>query len=54
MLVIVLYNILKISYLWYNVIGCVICILFAVMLQTVLKPEVHDPTPINEETPSAS
>ncbi|MCY3015928.1 MAG: hypothetical protein NT171_14745 [Planctomycetota bacterium] len=36
-LVIVLYNTLTISYLWYNVIGCVACVLFALALQPVVK-----------------
>jgi len=38
-LVIVLYNILTISYLWYNLIGCAACVLFAFALQAVLGEE---------------
>lgn len=34
-LVIVLYNTLSISYLWYNVIGCAACMLFSLLLQFV-------------------
>jgi Na+(H+)/acetate symporter ActP len=36
-LVFVLYATLTISYLWYNVIGCVACMAFAALLQAVLK-----------------
>ncbi|MBI5688854.1 MAG: sodium:solute symporter [Verrucomicrobia bacterium] len=35
-LVIVLYNVLSISYLWYNVIGCAACVVLALLLQWVL------------------
>jgi solute:Na+ symporter, SSS family len=35
-LVIVLYNMLTISYLWYNLIGCAACVGFSVALQMVL------------------
>jgi solute:Na+ symporter, SSS family len=35
-LVFVLYSILPISYLWYNVIGCVACLIFAMLLQVAL------------------
>lgn len=39
LLVFVLYGTLTISYLWYNLIGCAACVLFAVVLQLVLpKP----------------
>lgn len=34
--VFVLYFNLKISYLWYNIIGCAICMLLALLLQTIL------------------
>ena len=37
-LVFVLYFSLTISYLWYNFIGCAACVLFALLLQTVLGP----------------
>jgi SSS family solute:Na+ symporter len=40
LLVFVLYFSLGISYLWYNVIGCVACTLFAVVLQGVIGPRV--------------
>jgi Na+/proline symporter len=36
-LVFVLYGTLTISYLWYNVIGCLACIAFSAVLQPVLK-----------------
>lgn len=43
LLVFVLFSTLSISYLWYNVIGCVACMLFAVLLQLVLpKPTNHE------------
>ncbi len=42
LLVFVLYATLSISYLWYNVIGCVACMLFAVTIQLFLpKPTNH-------------
>jgi len=34
--VFVLYGTLTISYLWYNVIGCASCLLFATTIQTFL------------------
>ena len=37
-LVIVMYLSLNLGYLWYNLIGCVACIAFSVLLQTVLPP----------------
>lgn len=37
-MVIVLYLILSISYLWYNVIGCMGCILLSVAIQLILGP----------------
>jgi Na+/proline symporter len=36
-LVFVLFSVLNISYLWYNLIGCAACVLFGLMLQTVLN-----------------
>ena len=36
-LVIVLYNTLSISYLWYNLIGCAACMVFSLVLQAVLR-----------------
>jgi hypothetical protein len=36
-LVIVLYNTLSISYLWYNLIGCAACMLFSLGLE-FLRP----------------
>ena len=36
-LVFYLYSTLTISYLWYNVIGCALCMLFSVVLQLVLQ-----------------
>jgi SSS family solute:Na+ symporter len=42
LLVFVLFSTLSISYLWYNVIGCVTCMLFAVIFQLFLpKPMNH-------------
>jgi Na+/proline symporter len=38
-LVFVLYASLNISYLWYNLIGCVACMLFSLVLQAALGPE---------------
>jgi Na+/proline symporter len=35
-LVIILYNVLTISYLWYNLIGCAACVLFGAILQILL------------------
>jgi len=40
-LVIVLYFSLSISYLWYNFIGCATCMIFSVLLQTVLSAPTH-------------
>jgi solute:Na+ symporter, SSS family len=37
-LVFVLYSVLNISYLWYNVIGCAACVLFSLVLQAALGP----------------
>ena len=31
-----MYNCINISYLWYNFIGCLACVLFSLMLQTAL------------------
>lgn len=43
-LVFVLYAVLSISYLWFNIIGCAMCLLFAAILQGVLKtPEAASP-----------
>ena len=36
-LVIVLYHELSISYLWYNVIGCAVCVLLSAMFQTTVR-----------------
>ncbi|HLP24668.1 MAG TPA: sodium:solute symporter, partial [Acidobacteriota bacterium] len=41
LLVFVLFSTLSISYLWYNVIGCVACMLFAVVLQLLLPKSTH-------------
>ena len=35
-LVIGLYNVLSISYLWYNLIGCAACVIISALLQLVL------------------
>ena len=43
-LVIVLYNVLTISYLWYNLIGCGSCVLISLALQSVL-PNNPRPAP---------
>ncbi len=43
-LVIVLYNILTISYLWYNVIGCGSCVVFSLILQLFLAPRSAEET----------
>jgi Na+/proline symporter len=40
-LVFVLFATLNISYLWYNVIGCVACVLFGVVLQRLLDARLH-------------
>jgi len=37
-LVFVLYFSLNISYLWYNFIGCVVCVLLSLAIQTALGP----------------
>lgn len=37
-LVFILYFSLNISYLWYNFIGCVVCVLLSLALQTILGP----------------
>jgi SSS family transporter len=37
-LVIVMYLSLNIGYLWYNLVGCAVCIAFSVLLQAVLVP----------------
>jgi hypothetical protein len=34
-LVLVLYAVLPISYLWYNLIGCGACVLFSLILQSL-------------------
>jgi Na+/proline symporter len=47
-LVIVLYNLLEISYLWYNVIGCAMCVIIALIFQAMLGPN-----PRSEESVSA-
>ncbi len=36
LLVFVLYNVLKISYLWYNIIGCAMCMVIALIFQAML------------------
>jgi len=41
-LVIVLYNTLSISYLWYNLIGCAACMLFSVLIQFT-RPAASQP-----------
>jgi len=42
-LVFVLYALTDISYLWFNVIGCVACMIFAIILQAVIgKGPVSD------------
>lgn len=41
-LVLALYFTLSISYLWYNVIGCAACMLFATLLQLVLPNRVNE------------
>src|SRR5205085_1579847 len=38
LLVFVLYRSLSISYLWYNLIGCVACIAFSFVLQLMIGP----------------
>ena len=38
-LVFILYSSLNISYLWYNFIGCAACMLFSLLLQTVIGPK---------------
>jgi Na+/proline symporter len=40
-LVFVLYASLKISYLWYNFIGCAACVVFSLLLQLALGPRVQ-------------
>jgi Na+/proline symporter len=40
-LVLVLYSTLTISYLWYNLIGCASCMLFSIILQSVLRTETR-------------
>ena len=42
-LVIVLYNTLSISYLWYNLIGCAACMIFSLVLQMIGIGRVSDP-----------
>ena len=37
-LVIVMHLSLDIGYLWYNLVGCAVCIAFSVLLQAVLEP----------------
>jgi len=37
LLVFVLYNLLSISYLWYNIIGCALCMVFALVLQPIIR-----------------
>jgi Na+/proline symporter len=44
-LVFVLYFSLSISYLWYNFIGCAACVLFSLILQTVLGNRGTNPHP---------
>ncbi|HTI71621.1 MAG TPA: sodium:solute symporter [Candidatus Limnocylindria bacterium] len=48
-LVFVLYHYLEISYLWYNFIGCAACVVFSMILQSVLPPAVQ---PEPEATPA--
>jgi hypothetical protein len=31
------FPVLKFSYLWYNVIGCAVCVLFSLALQALLR-----------------
>lgn len=38
-LVIILYNVLTISYLWYNLIGCAACVVFGLLLQAALRDD---------------
>ena len=40
-LVFVLYGYLSVSYLWYNLIGCAACVLFSLILQAVLGPDIR-------------
>ena len=41
LLVIVLYNILTISYLWYNLIGCAVCVALSLGLQIMLRGDAR-------------
>jgi Na+/proline symporter len=41
-LVIVMFFTLSIGYLWYNLIGCVACIVFSVALQALMPPRERD------------
>jgi hypothetical protein len=36
---------LEIGYLWYNLIGCAVCIGFSLLIQTVLTPRAAEPRP---------
>lgn len=45
-LVFVLYFNLSISYLWYNIIGCVACVLFSLVLQAILGASRPSPNPV--------
>jgi Na+/proline symporter len=49
-LVLVLYATLSISYLWYNIIGCVACMLIAIVFQSLVGRNAETPT---AETPTA-
>jgi len=48
-LVFLLYFSLSISYLWYNLIGCAVCVLFSLILQSVFRSE----NTLKKEFPSA-
>lgn len=48
-----LYITLKISYLWYNVIGCVGCVVLSLVLQLFLGPAAEPTTLSGEDLPSA-
>jgi Na+/proline symporter len=52
-LVFVLYLSLSISYLWYNFIGCVACVLLGLLLQAVLGPDGPGPRPLPATLPAS-
>jgi len=45
-LVFVLYFSLKISYLWYNFIGCAVCVLFSLLIQAIISSMKPPPKPL--------